>query len=66
MKAMNHMDYECVQPTTVDRDAYICFMCDPDNSYNCNECPERESGSGNGLPCGQHHCWVDVHCNAYK
>ena len=63
MKAMNHMDYECVQLTKVDHDTYICFMCDPDNSYNCNECPERESGSGNGLPCGQQHCWVDVHCN---
>jgi len=63
MKVMNHMDYECIQPNEVDKEAYICFMCDPDNSYNCNECPERESGNGEGLPCGQQNCWVDVHCS---
>ena len=62
MKVMNHMDYECVQPTKADRDAYISFMYDPDNSYNCNECPERKSGGDEGLPCGKQNCWVDVHC----
>lgn len=62
MKVMNHMDYECTQPNKFDREDYICFMCDPKNSHNCNECPERESGCGDGLPCGQQHCWVDAHC----
>lgn len=62
MKVMNHMNYECKKPNKVNTDAYICFMCNPDNSYNCNECSERESGNGEGLPCGQQNCWVDVHC----
>ena len=63
MKVMNHMDYECKKkPNKADTDAYICFMCNPDNSYNCNECPERESGCSDELPCGQQNCWVDVHC----
>lgn len=66
MKVMNHMDYECTQPNKIDREAYIHFMCNPDNSYNCNECPERESGRGDGLPCGQQHCWVDIHCKEEK
>ena len=59
MKVMNHMNYECKKPNKVDTDAY---MCNPDNSYNCNECPERESGNGEGSPCGQQNCWVNVHC----
>lgn len=62
MKKLNHMDYECVKPNKSDRDAYIRFMCNPDNLYNCKECPERESGNGSGLPCGQQKCWVDCHC----
>jgi hypothetical protein len=64
MKVMNHMNYECEKLNEVDKDAYICFMCDPNNSYNCNECPERESGNDDRLPCGQQNCWVDVHCKA--
>ena len=62
MKVMNHMNYESIKPATIDRKAYINFMCNPNNSHNCKECPERESGNNGGLPCGQQQCWVDVTC----
>lgn len=61
MKKIHHMDYETKQPDKADREEYVSFMCDPDNEYNCNECPERGISS-NGLPCGQQNCWVSCHC----
>ena len=64
MKPMNHMDYECVKPNDDDLVEYSEFMCNPDNEYNCNECPERCSGNSDyGLPCGQQQCWVIAHCS---
>ena len=39
------------------------WLCDPDNSCNCDECPMNEEFSswpGTRLPCGQFQCWVDV------
>ena len=45
---------------------YIHFMCNPENSLNCAECPENEERDLNRAdrcyPCGQQHCWVDIHC----
>lgn len=43
---------------------YKNFMCNPDNSHNCCECPEnRDYDNWQGkLPCGQQNCWVDCHC----
>lgn len=61
MKQMHHMDYEQKEPNKQDRDAYTDFMCNPENEYNCNECPERGISS-TGLPCGQQNCWVTCHC----
>ena len=47
-------------------DAYREFMYDPDNHYNCKKCPENRNApvgfNFNILPCGQYHCWVDLHC----
>ena len=43
---------------------YKNFMCNRENSHNCEQCPEN-CGSDNWqhkLPCGQQNCWVDVHC----
>ena len=40
---------------------YRDFMYDIDNLYNCGNCPEN-NGNTDTLPCGQQHCWVDVHC----
>ena len=45
-------------------DAYKAFMYDPKNSHNCKECTMNEGFSAwpeSRLPCGQFHCWVDVH-----
>lgn len=41
--------------------AYRNFMCEPDNEFNCSECPENREFSGK-LPCGQQNCWVTCHC----
>jgi len=44
---------------------YIDFMCDPDNAYNCAECPENkgfETFPETRKPCGQFVCWVECHC----
>lgn len=61
MKQMHHMDYECKKPNADTLKEYQDFMCNPDNEYNCNECPERGI-SNTGLPCGQQNCWVSCHC----
>lgn len=46
---------------------YVEFMYNPDNAYKCSKCPENSGhqiGWGGSIgPCGQQHCWVDVHCN---
>lgn len=44
-------------------DEYIDFMCNPENSQRCEDCPENEDRSGR-LLCGQQNCWVDMHCRA--
>ena len=63
MKQMHHMDYEVIQPSTTDNDDYINFMCNPDNEYNCKDCPERGVNTRDyGLSCGQQVCWVTCHC----
>ena len=44
---------------------YVNFMNDRNNSHCCDRCPENngfDSWPGNRLPCGQFHCWVDMHC----
>ena len=43
---------------------YVEFMCNPNNSHKCENCPEnRNFDSWEGkLPCGQQNCWVDCHC----
>lgn len=43
---------------------YRKFMCNPENSGNCANCPENrgENSWQNRLPCGQWRCWVDLHC----
>lgn len=44
---------------------YIKFMYNPDNAYNCENCPEnRNFKNYRGMPCGQQNCWVDCHCNS--
>lgn len=50
--------------TDQERNAYIEFMYNPENSHCCDGCPEnREFSSwGGNLPCGQQNCWVDCHC----
>lgn len=43
---------------------YVNFMNDANNSHNCAQCPENagfDAWPGNRLPCGQFHCWVDLH-----
>lgn len=40
---------------------YKKFMANIDNSHRCNNCPANEGKEGDVLPCGQYHCWVDVH-----
>ena len=43
---------------------YVKFMNDKNNEHNCAQCPENagfDAWPGNRLPCGQFHCWVDLH-----
>ena len=41
---------------------YNHFMDNPKNAMNCEDCPENK-GHNQGIgPCGQQHCWVDIHC----
>ena len=43
---------------------YRRFMADSNNSHKCAGCPanqDMESGIDNRFPCGQFHCWVDLH-----
>lgn len=63
MKTMHHMDYEC-GASKIDVREYSDFMYNPENIYNCAECPERGCGCSNGCgnPCGQQQCWVIAHC----
>lgn len=44
-------------------EAYKAFMYDKGNVHNCANCPENrmENRSNNQLPCGQYHCWVELH-----
>ena len=40
------------------------WLCKPENSGNCGECPYNYRASewpGHRLPCGQFTCWVDLH-----
>ena len=44
--------------------AYLKFMYNEKNAYNCENCPENhgfDSWEGK-KPCGQQRCWVDAHC----
>lgn len=43
---------------------YLDFMCNPENSHNCENCPENKGDDGwqGRWPCGQWHCWVNLHC----
>lgn len=50
-----------------DDNEYVKFMNNPSNSHNCAQCPENagfDAWPGNRLPCGQFHCWVDLHCGS--
>lgn len=46
------------------KEEYINFMYNPDNRFNCSECPENHNFDDHEgkLPCGQQNCWVDCHC----
>ena len=41
---------------------YMDFMCNPENAYRCDICPENKGHDGNGFdnryPCDQQNCWV--------
>lgn len=43
---------------------YLNFMYNPDNEFNCVECPENRGMDDwqDRLPCGQWNCWVTCHC----
>lgn len=44
---------------------YLEFMTNPDNEFNCEDCPENVGHDGNGFdyryPCNQQNCWVTCH-----
>ena len=52
------------QPDIKRAEDYKKFMYNPENSHNCENCPENNNCSswGGNLPCGQQNCWVDCHC----
>ena len=41
----------------------IHWLCDERNSHNCSECFYNHGNDDwqGRLPCGQFHCWVDMH-----
>lgn len=44
--------------------AYMDFMYNPKNEFECDKCPENhnfDSWQGR-FPCGQWNCWVTCHC----
>ena len=44
-----------------DNDAIREFLADPNNIYNCEQCPYRmKNAPESTLPCGQQNCWVEV------
>lgn len=50
-------------------DKYVESINNPKNKHNCEKCPENagfDSWPGNRLPCGQFHCWVELHCDCDK
>ena len=49
--------------TKSDYQEYISFMNDPKNIMNCDSCPENSHRKESNLPCGQQHCWVELHCD---
>lgn len=41
---------------------YSKWICNPQNEFNCSECPHEGEGNGScSLPCGQQNCWVTCH-----
>jgi len=44
-----------------ERDEYLRFVTDPENEFNCSQCPENRRELFSRLPCGQQHCWVTLH-----
>ena len=47
-----------------ERKKYVEFMYNPENEYNCDECPENKDFDDweGKYPCGQQNCWVTCHC----
>lgn len=41
---------------------YCDFMYNPDNEFNCTDCPENAGKYDNRYPCGQQNCLVSCHC----
>jgi hypothetical protein len=50
--------------TEQERQDYIEFMCNEENEYNCDECPENKGCANCFNPCGQQNCWVTCHCKS--
>lgn len=46
--------------TDQEKKEYLDFMWDPENEFNCSQCPENRREL-RGLPCGQQNCWVTCH-----
>lgn len=44
--------------------AYLDFMYDEKNEYQCYNCPANDGFDNwqGRLPCGQYRCWVTAHC----
>lgn len=47
-----------------ERKKYVEFMYNPENEYNCDECPENKDFDDweGKYPCGQQNCLVTCHC----
>lgn len=51
--------------TEQERREYVAFMCNIENEYNCDKCPENKDADTDfcrQYPCGQQNCWVTCHC----
>lgn len=46
--------------------AYMDFMYNRENEYNCEDCPHNLGFDDfqSRKPCGQWNCWVTAHCDS--
>lgn len=59
---MNEHQLESHIPEIIETKKYKEFMSNPENEFNCCECPHNNrENTIDKYPCGQQNCWVTCH-----